>query len=59
MIDHNLWSLRGRLRQLSRLLREEAAHPRPDLQLIDDLTRRREALKEEIYLAEAGLSRSR
>jgi len=55
MIDHHIWRLRNRHRDLERLIRDEQRRSRPDAALIQDLKRRKLQVKDELYLAEAGL----
>lgn len=55
MIDHQIWRLRNRHRELERLIRDEQRRPKPDLALIQDLKRRKLQVKDELFMAEAGL----
>lgn len=55
MNHHRLWRLREEHRALDRRIRQELRRPRPDIDLIHDLKRRKLRVKDEIFLAEAGL----
>lgn len=55
MIDHQIWRLRTRHRDLERIIREEQRRPQPDIALIQDLKRRKLQVKDELFMAEAGL----
>lgn len=55
MNHHRLWRLREEHRALDRLIRQEMRRPRPNADLIHDLKRRKLRVKDEIFLAEAGL----
>ena len=55
MIDHHLWRLRNRHKELARMLRDEERRPNPDSLVVQDLKRRKLQVKDEILLAEAGL----
>lgn len=54
MIDHHLWRLRNRRKELTRLLREEESRPKPDAQVIDDLRRKKQQVTDDLAMAEAG-----
>jgi hypothetical protein len=58
MIDHHLWRLRNRHKDLSRMLRDEERRPIPDPLVVQDLKRRKLLVKDEILLAEAGLGQA-
>lgn len=55
MNHHRLWRLRSEHRWLENRIRQELRKPRPDSYLILDLKRRKLRVKDEIFLAEAGL----
>src|SRR3989344_5464792 len=55
MNHHRIWRLRHRHRQLEQLIRREQAKPAPDQLAIQDLKRRKLQVKDELFLAEAGL----
>ena len=55
MIDHQVWRLRNRHRELERMIRDEQRRPKPDAALIHDLKRRKLQVKDELFMAEAGL----
>lgn len=55
MIDHHLWRLRNRRKELTRLLRDAETSPAPDPLLIEDLRRRKQQVTDDLALAEAGL----
>jgi hypothetical protein len=54
MIDHHLWRLRNRHKDLTRLLRDEERRPHPDPLVVEDLRRRKAQVEDEILIAEAG-----
>ena len=56
MIDHHIWRLRNRHRDLERLIRYEQRRPDPDLALIADLKRRKLQVKDQLFSAEVGLA---
>lgn len=56
MIDHHIWRLRTRHRDLERIIRDEERRPEPDAALIQDLKRRKLKVKDELFMAEAGLA---
>ncbi|WP_068873944.1 MULTISPECIES: YdcH family protein [unclassified Phenylobacterium] len=56
MNHHRIWRLRHRHRQLEQLIRREQAKPAPDQLAIQDLKRRKLQVKDELFLAEAGLA---
>jgi hypothetical protein len=55
MTHHRIWRLRNLHRELDHRLREELGKPNPDAFLVKDLKRRKLRLKDELFLAEAGL----
>ncbi|MCR5876866.1 YdcH family protein [Phenylobacterium sp. J426] len=55
MIDHKVWRLRNRHRELERMIRDEQRRPEPNAALIQDLKRRKLQVKDELFMAEAGL----
>ena len=55
MIDHKVWRLRNRHRELERMIRDEQRKAAPDAALIQRLKRRKLQVKDELFLAEAGL----
>lgn len=55
MIDHKVWRLRNRHRELERIIRDEQRRPSPDVALIQTLKRRKLQVKDELFMAEAGL----
>lgn len=54
-MDHIVWQLKGELRELDRLIREELSRPDPDHLLVRDLQRQKVQIKDELILARAGL----
>ncbi|MDZ4373535.1 MAG: YdcH family protein [Phenylobacterium sp.] len=50
-----IWRLRHRHRQLEQLLRRELQRPRPDPLVVQDLKRRKLQVKDDLFMAEAGL----
>ena len=48
MIDHHIWRLRNRHRDLERLIRDEQRRRDPDAALIQDLKRRKLHVKDEL-----------
>lgn len=56
MNHHRIWRLRSLHRQLERMIREEQRRPRPDALIIQDLKRRKLQVKDELFMAEAGLA---
>lgn len=55
MIHHHVWRLRNVHRQLEHCLREARRRPNPDAIAIQDLKRRKLQVKDQLFLAEAGL----
>lgn len=55
MTHHRVWRLRELHRELDRRIREEQRRPNPDALLIHDLKRRKLQVKDELFMAEAGL----
>lgn len=55
MTHHRIWRLRNQHRQLELLIREEQRRPNPDAAIIQDLKRRKLQVKDELFVAEAGL----
>ncbi|MCR5873055.1 YdcH family protein [Phenylobacterium sp. J426] len=55
MIDHKVWRLRNRHRELERMIRDEQRKPEPNAALVQDLKRRKLQVKDELFMAEAGL----
>jgi hypothetical protein len=56
MTHHRVWRLRQQHRQLEDCLRKELRRPQPDLALVQHLKRRKLQVKDELFLAEAGLA---
>lgn len=56
MTHHRIWRLRNKHRELDRLIRQEQRKPNADALLIQDLKRRKLQVKDELFLAEAGLA---
>jgi len=55
-MNHRIvWRLRNQHRRLDQMLRAELRRPRPDELVIQDLKRRKLQVKDELFLAEAGL----
>lgn len=55
MIHHHVWRLRNQHRRLDRALRDELRKPNPDAMRVQDLKRRKLRVKDDLFLAEAGL----
>lgn len=55
MFDHRVWRLRNQHRELERLIRDEQRRPEPNATVIHDLKRRKLRVKDELFMAEAGL----
>jgi hypothetical protein len=55
MNHHRIWRLRNRHRELERLIREEQRRLEPNDLIIQDLKRRKLQVKDELFMAEAGL----
>lgn len=55
MSHHRIWRLRNQHRHLEQLIRAEQRKPKPDTLLIQDLKRRKLQVKDELFMAEAGL----
>jgi len=55
MTHYRIRRLRNLHRRLELLIREEQGKPRPDTLLMQDLKRRKLQVKDELFLAEAGL----
>lgn len=55
MNHHRIWRLRGLHRQLEQRIGEERRKPNPDVLVIQDLKRRKLQVKDELFMAEAGL----
>lgn len=55
MNHHRIWRLRSLHRELERLIREERRRLQPDALIIQDLKRRKLRVKDELFMAEAGL----
>lgn len=55
MNHHRIWRLRSLHRELEQLIREERRRPEPDALIIQDLKRRKLQVKDELFMAEAGL----
>lgn len=56
MNHHRIRRLRNHHRWLEQRLHEEARRPQPDVFLIQDLKRQKLQVKDELFLAEAGLA---
>lgn len=56
MTHHRIWRLRNKHRELDRLIRQELRRPDPDALAVQDLKRRKLQVKDELFLAEAGLA---
>lgn len=56
MTHHRIWRLRNQHRELDRLIRQELRKPDPDALAVQDLKRRKLQVKDELFLAEAGLA---
>jgi hypothetical protein len=55
-MNHRLiWRLRNQHRQLDRMLRAELRRPQPNELAVQDLKRRKLQVKDELFMAEAGL----
>ena len=55
MNQRKLWRLRDEHRWLESRIRQELRRPQPDAYVVLDLKRRKLRVKDEIFLAEAGL----
>jgi hypothetical protein len=55
MNHHRIWRLRNLHRELEQLIREEQRRTKPDAVIIQDLKRRKLRVKDELFMAEAGL----
>ena len=55
MNHHRIWRLRQEHRQLEQLILEELRRPDPDAAVIQQLKRRKLQLKDDLFIAEAGL----
>lgn len=55
MNHHRIWRLRNLHRELEQLIREEQRRTKPDALIIQDLKRRKLQVKDELFMAEAGL----
>jgi hypothetical protein len=56
MTQYRIWRLRSQHQHLERLLRAEQRKAHPDALVIQDLKRRKLQVKDELFLAEAGLA---
>lgn len=56
MTHHQIWRLRNQHRWLEQRIREEQRKTQPDAFVIQDLKRRKLQVKDELFLAEAGLT---
>lgn len=56
MNHHRIWRLRNLHRELKQLIREEERRAKPDALILSDLKRRKLQVKDELFLAEAGLA---
>ncbi len=56
MNHHRIWRLRNHHRWLEQRIREEQRKANPDAFVIQDLKRRKLQVKDELFLAEAGLA---
>jgi len=55
MNHHRIWRLRNLHRELKQRIREEERKAKPDALIIQDLKRRKLQVKDELFMAEAGL----
>ncbi len=55
MNHHRIWRLRNLHRELEQMIRHEQRKPRPDALIVQDLKRRKLQVKDELFMAEAGL----
>lgn len=55
MNHHRIWRLRNLHRELEQRIREERGKLEPDALIIQDLKRRKLQVKDELFMAEAGL----
>ncbi|WP_293682861.1 YdcH family protein [uncultured Phenylobacterium sp.] len=55
MNHHRIWRLRNLHRELKRLIREEDRRAIPDALILRDLKRRKLQVKDQLFMAEAGL----
>lgn len=55
MNHHRIWRLRNLHRELKQRIREEERKAKPDALIIQDLKRRKLLVKDELFMAEAGL----
>jgi len=55
MTHHRIWRLRDQHRELERMIRDEQRRPDPDALRIQDLKRRKLQVKDELFMAQAGL----
>jgi hypothetical protein len=55
MNHHRIWRLRAQHRQLEQSIRAELRRPNPDPLIVQDLKRRKLQIKDELFMAEAGL----
>ena len=56
MNHHRIWRLRNLHRELDERLRQEQRKPEPDALIIQDLKRRKLQVKDELFMAQAGLA---
>ena len=55
MNHHRIWRLRRLHRELKQLIREEERRAQPDALILSDLKRRKLQVKDELFMADAGL----
>ena len=55
MNHHRIWRLRNLHSELHARLRDEQRKPQPDAFIVQDLKRRKLQVKDELFMAEAGL----
>jgi hypothetical protein len=59
MNQNRIWRLRNHHRGLEQRLHDERRRPFPDALVLQDLKRQKLLVKDELFLAEAGLERHR